>query len=220
MKVIVVGCGRLGAELAYRLYQEGNDVAVVDNVPASFNALPPDYAGRLCEGDALSYDVLHRAGIETAEAVAMVTSSDPLNIVVGHVARTVFQVPNVVARNYTPVLRPLFEAFGLQVVSATSWGAQRVIEMIYESNLHSVLSTGNGEVEVYEFCVPDHWAGKSISEIINVKDAIVVSITRAGKAFIPDPELRLEIGDLMHVSATYKGFESIRNSLKISQEEH
>jgi trk system potassium uptake protein TrkA len=220
MKVIVVGCGRLGAELAYRLYLEGHDVAVVDNIPAAFDVLPPDYAGRLCEGDAMNYDVLHRAGIETAEAVAVVTSSDPLNIVVGHVARTVFQVPNVVVRNYSPEYRLLFEAFGLQVVSATSWGAQRVLEMIYESNIQSVLSTGNGEVEVYEFCVPDHWAGKSISEIFNQAGAVVVSITRAGKAFIPDSETRLEIGDLMHVSATFKGFELIRSLLKVNQEEH
>ncbi|HMD88953.1 MAG TPA: TrkA family potassium uptake protein [Anaerolineaceae bacterium] len=220
MKVIVVGCGRLGAELAYRLYLEGHDVAVVDIVPAAFDVLPPDYAGRLCEGDAMNYDVLHRAGIETADAVAVVTSSDPLNIVVGHVARTVFQVPNVVVRNYSPEYRPLFEAFGLQVVSATSWGAQRVLEMIYESNIQSVLSTGNGEVEVYEFCVPDQWAAKSIGEIFNQAGVVVVSITRAGKAFIPDSETRLEIGDLMHVSATFKGFELIQNLLKVSQEEH
>jgi trk system potassium uptake protein TrkA len=220
MKVIVVGCGRLGAELAYRLYKEGHDVAVVDNSPASFGALPPDYAGRLCEGDAMSYDVLHRAGIETADAVATVTSSDPLNIVVGHIARSVFQVPNVVARNYSPEFRTLFEEFGLQVVTATSWGAQRVIEMIYESNVRSVLSTGNGEVEVYEFCVPDHWAGKSVREIFNHSEAVVVSITRAGKAFIPDADVRLQIGDAMHVSATFEGFESIRDLLTVSQEGH
>ncbi|MDR3574024.1 MAG: TrkA family potassium uptake protein [Anaerolineaceae bacterium] len=220
MKVIVVGCGRLGAELAYRLYKEGHDVAVVDNSPAAFNVLPPDYAGRLCEGDAMSYDVLHRAGIETAEAVATVTSSDPLNIVVGHIARTVFRVPNVVARNYTPEFRPLFETFGLQVVSATSWGAQRVIEMIYESNITTVLSTGNGEVEVYEFCVPEHWIGKSVSEISHDTGAVVVSITRAGKAFIPETGTLLEGGDLMHASATFKGFEAIRDLLKTGQEEH
>ena len=220
MKVIVIGCGRLGAELAYRLYREGHDVAVVDNAPAAFNVLPPDYAGRLCEGDAMSFDVLHRAGIENADAVAMVTSSDPLNIVVGHVARTVFKVANVVARNYTPELRPLFEAFGLQVVSATSWGAQRVIEMIYESNITTVLSAGNGEVEVYEFCMPDNWAGKTIAEIINPETAVVVSITRAGKAFIPSAGMKLEIGDLMHVSATFEGFEEISKLLKIGQEGH
>lgn len=218
MKVIVVGCGRQGSELAYRLYKEGHDVAVVDNSPNAFNALPPDYAGRLCEGDAMSYDVLHRAGIEAAEAVVTVTSSDPLNIVIGHIARTVFHVPNVVARNYTPELRPLFEAFGLQVVSATSWGAQRMIEMIYELNITTVLSTGNGEVEVYEFCVPEHWIGKSVSETILPTGAVVVSITRAGKAFIPGSEERLEGGDLMHVSATFEGFEAIRNLLKVSQE--
>ncbi len=62
MKVIVIGCGRLGAELAYNLFKRGHDVSVIDNVPASFNNLPADFQGRLNEGEALSQDVLHRAG--------------------------------------------------------------------------------------------------------------------------------------------------------------
>ena len=68
MKVIVVGCGRFGSELAYRLYKSGHEVAIVDAIPEAFNILPVDFRGRLIEGDALNQDVLHRAGIEHAKA--------------------------------------------------------------------------------------------------------------------------------------------------------
>jgi branched-chain amino acid aminotransferase len=70
MKVIVVGCGRFGSELAYRLYKSGHEVAIVDAIPEAFNILPVDFRGRLIEGDALNQDVLHRAGIEHADALA------------------------------------------------------------------------------------------------------------------------------------------------------
>ena len=69
-----------------------------------------------------------------------------------------------------------------------------VIEMIYEANVQAVLSTGNGEVEVYEFCVPDHWAGKRSVRLSHYAGVVVVSITRAGKAFIPDSEVRWKSG--------------------------
>ena len=74
--------------------------------------------------------MLHRAGIEQADGLAAVTSSDSVNAVVGHVARTVYRVPNVVTRNYDPRWRPLHEAFGLQMVSSATWGAQRLEELL------------------------------------------------------------------------------------------
>ena len=143
----------LGAELAYNLFKRGHDVSVIDNVPASFNNLPADFQGRLNEGEALSQDVLHRAGIEKADAVAAVTNSDALNAVVAYVAKTVYKVPNVLARNYDPRTREIFESFGLQTVSSTSWGAQRMEELIFHSDVRTVFSAGNGEVELYEVVI-------------------------------------------------------------------
>ena len=106
MNIIVVGCGRVGAELAYRLFQQGHQVTVVDIVAAAFDNLDPSFRGRTVEGDVLAQDVLRRAGIESADGLAAVTSSDTLNAVVGHVARTVYHVPNVVVRNYEPRWSP------------------------------------------------------------------------------------------------------------------
>ncbi len=130
MFFIIVGCGRVGSELAYDLYKRGHQVTVVDHVGSSFQHLDPDYRGRTIEAEVLAEGVLVRAGIEQAQGLAAVTNSDSVNAVVCHVARTVFHVPHVVARNYDPRWRPVHEALGLTVVSSTAWGAQRIEELL------------------------------------------------------------------------------------------
>jgi trk system potassium uptake protein TrkA len=102
MNMIVVGCGRLGAELAYRLYQKGHRVTVIDQVMNAFNNLPSDFLGRTIEGEVLNKGVLQRAGIEHADGLAVVTNSDSLNAVVAHIAHSEYNLTNVVVRNYDP----------------------------------------------------------------------------------------------------------------------
>jgi len=141
MNIIVVGCGRVGSTLAYQLYKKGHQVTVVDQAASAFDNLPADFHGRMEEGDVLSRDVLYRAGIEQADALATVTNSDSVNAVVAHVARTVYHVPNVVVRNYDPRWQPLHEAFGLQVVSSASWGVQRMEELLNLGQVKSQVSS-------------------------------------------------------------------------------
>ncbi len=213
MKVVVVGCGRLGAELATRLFQRGNEVSVIDTDEAAFSKLPANFEGRLNEGDAINRDVLHRAGVERADAVAAVTDSDVLNAVVGHLARSYYNVPNVVVRNHDPRYRPILEVFGLQVVSALSWGAQRVEEMIYHADVRAVFSAGNGEVEIYEVSIPEEWSGHTVSELAAAGGVTPVSVTRAGRATLPLPNMVMETGDVVHVSATLEGVEALRKRM-------
>jgi trk system potassium uptake protein TrkA len=139
--------------------QRGHQVVVVDQNPAAFNNIPPHFRGRTVEGDMLSEDVWHRAGASQAHSLAAVTSSDTLNAVVAHVARTVYHIPNVVIRNYEPGLWPMQEAFGLPLVGPASWGAQRIEEMLHYSEMRSVFSVGNGEVGIYEVVIPAAWQG-------------------------------------------------------------
>ncbi|HUM27755.1 MAG TPA: NAD-binding protein, partial [Anaerolineales bacterium] len=146
MNLIVVGCGRVGAELAYRLFKGGHQVTIVDSNRQAFNRLHPDFRGRTLEGEGLAENVLDRAGIKEADGLAAVTNSDTLNAVVAHTARIYYHVPVVVARNYDPNLRPVIESFGLQTVSSTFWGAQRVEELLINPAQRVVYSAGNGEV--------------------------------------------------------------------------
>ncbi len=219
MRVIIVGCGRFGSELAYRLYLGKHEVVVVDHIKDAFNNLPADFNGRLVEGDALNQDVLHRSGIEKADAVAAVSNDDSLNIVVSHIANSFYNVKHVVARNYDPQVRPVFEQFGIQTVSSSIWGAQRLEELISHPEIRSVLSAGNGEVEVYELFMPSTCSGVKMKELFNVPECIVVAVTRAGKAQFPEDEFILEEDDLVHVSATFFGIEEIRKRINARAEE-
>ena len=213
MFVIVVGCGRVGSELALRLFQGGHQVAVIDEVGASFENLHPDYRGRTIEGEVLSEEVLKRSGIETADGLAAVTNSDSVNAVVGHVARTVYNVPNVVVRNYNPRSLPMHHAFGLQVVSSTGWGAQRIEELLANPAGRPVLSPGNGEVEIYEVVVPAGWAARPLSDLLQGGECVAAAVTRAGRSMLPASEMLLEPGDVVHVSATPEGMARLRRRI-------
>jgi len=218
MNIIVVGCGRVGAELAHRLFQKGHKVTVIDQTVAAFTNLPNDFIGLTIEGEATNQNVLHRAGIETANGLAAVTKSDPLNAVVAHVARSVYGINNVVVRNYDPKLRDLLETFNLQLVGSSSWGAQRLEELIAHVELRAVFSAGNGEVEIYEFSVPPTWDGHKLGELLPSENCTPASLTRAGSAILPNLDEELKSNDIILVSATFDGIEAVRKQLQAREE--
>lgn len=214
MYIIVVGCGRLGAELAYRLFKQGHRITVIDYNEAAFHNLPHEFRGRTIVGEALNQNVLLRAGVDHADGLAAVTNSDTVNAVVAHAVRSVYGIQNIVVRNFDPLWRPLFEAYNLQVVSSTSWGAQRLEEMLYHAELRSVFSAGNGELEIYEFNIPASLQGRLANSLLtDTRECCLVGLTRAGKAMLPNPDTRLRTNDVLLVSATIQGIQTLREQL-------
>ena len=214
MNFIVVGCGRVGAELALRLYKSGHRVVVVDQDERAFERIDPEFRGRTVHGEVMHEDVLQRAGVREAHGLAAVTNSDQLNAVVAHVARTLYNLPVVVCRNYDPRLRTMLESFGMQIVGSTSWGAQRTEELLTGVSTKAVFSAGNGEVEVYELPVPKEWDGRPWGDLCTgLEGFLPVALTRAGRAVLPTPETKLEAGDLINVSATFDGIKALRARL-------
>ena len=219
MNLIVVGCGRVGAELSYRLFKGGHQVIVVDSNRESFNRLHADFRGRTLEGEGLAENVLDRAGIKEADGLAAVTNSDTLDAVVAHTAHTFYHVPVVVARNYDPNLRVVIEAFGLQTVSSTFWGAQRVEELLINPSQRVVFSAGNGEVEVYEISIPETWSGRTLGELLQpLEQCYAVAVTRAGRSSLPDMTMQLQTGDMVNVSSTYDGISTLTSRLSSKAE--
>ena len=210
MNLLVIGCGRIGSDLAYRLFKQGHKVSVIDQTEKAFSNLPDDFRGRTLEGEALNQNLLHRAGIEKIDGVAVVTGSDTLNAVVGHIAKTIFNVPNVIVRNYDPHFRPIFEAFNLQTVSSSTWGAQRIEELLYGQEVRTVFSAGNGEVELYEFMIPAVWEGKSLNELLPEQGCCATAITRHGHALLPDMKMLIHKDDILLVSASIEGAEIVK----------
>jgi trk system potassium uptake protein TrkA len=216
MKFIVIGCGRVGEQLAYRLYQQQHKVVVVDNNRNSFNRLPPDFHGRTVEGEVLSADTFTRAGVATADGVAVVTNSDTLNAVIGHAIRTHYpQVKRVLVRNYDPAMRDMLEAFGLQVISSTAWGAERMQELLIDASFRSVFSAGNGEVELYEIYIPEKWEERTVSALLSgcTNTIMIAALTRAGHAEMVSPDSVLKGGDILTVSATLEGMTALNARL-------
>jgi trk/ktr system potassium uptake protein len=219
MNFFVIGCGRVGSELAFRLYNNGHKVVVVDKNREALNGLPPEFRGRTIEGDVLVEKMLERAGITEADGLAAVTNSDTLNAVVAHIARSLYNVPIVVTRNYDPAMLPVLEVFGLQVVSSTSWGAQRIQELLLDPAFRAIFSAGNGEVEVYEMLIPPTWDEKLLGDLLRDNpDCLPVALTRAGHALLPNAETVLKAGDLLNFSATFAGAKGLRSHLDLGTE--
>ena len=219
MNFFVIGCGRVGSELAFRLYKNGHKVVVLDKSREALNGLPSEFRGRTIEGDVLAEQMLERAGVAEADGVATVTNSDTLNAVVAHMARALYKVPIVVARNYDPAMLPVMEAFGLQVVSSTSWGAQRIQELMLDPSFRTIFSAGNGEVEIYEMLVTPAWDGKPLGDLLRDNpDCLAVALTRAGRALLPNAETNLQAGDMLNVSATFAGVKALRSLMDAGTE--
>ncbi len=221
MNFIVIGCGRVGSQLSYHLYKNGYQVVVVDSNKNSFNRLHADFHGRTVEGYELSADTLTRAGVSTADGVAVVTNSDTMNAVIGHAIRSHYpQVKQVIVRNYDPAMREMLETFGLQVVSSTAWGAERLQELLINESFRAVFSAGNGEVELYEMHVPEKWSGRVVSELLSgcTNTIVIAALTRAGRAELVSPDTMFQVGDILTVSATLEGVTALNARLREGME--
>jgi len=211
--IIIVGCGRVGVELALSISRQNFRVAVVDVSPRAFDRLGPDFRGRTVQGEGIDQEVLKRAGIESAHGFAAVTTSDSVNIVAARVARDIYKIEHVVARVYNPRRANIYEKLGLQTIASSSWGAQRIEQLLLHSGLKSVHSAGNGEVQLYEVVITDQWAGRPLSALTANTGALPVSLTRGGRASIPTSDAALQVQDILHISATAEGAASLENRL-------
>jgi len=131
VKVIIMGCGRLGAHLARRLVQAGHDVTVIDRNSDSFARLGNDFKGTVVLGVGIDEDVLRRAGIETADAFIAVSNGDNTNAMAAQIAKLVFQVPHVVARLYDPVREETYHTLGLmETICPTVMASDEICKII------------------------------------------------------------------------------------------
>jgi trk system potassium uptake protein TrkA len=130
MKVVIMGCGRVGAQLAASLDTEGHTVAVLDNDAYSFRRLPPTFSGTALMGNGIDEEALKRAGIEDADAFVVVTQGDNRNVMAAQIAKHIFNVPRVICRIYDPLRRDLYSTLGLEAISPTTVFAQLLKEKL------------------------------------------------------------------------------------------
>jgi len=130
MKVVVMGCGRVGARVASILDHNGHDVTVIDTNAIAFRRLSPEFGGDTVLGTGIDEDVLKSAGIEHANAFIAVTNGDNRNIMAGQVARTMFDVRDVIVRIYDPVREDTYRRLGLSTVCPTTTMSAIIIDQV------------------------------------------------------------------------------------------
>ena len=201
MDVIIVGCGRVGSELARTLFDAGHGVTVVDKDPAAFRRLPDGFE-RTVTGVGFDRDTLVEAGVERADAFAAVTSGDNSNVLSVRVAREVFGVPTVVARIYDPRRAEIYQRLGIETVASVTWTTTQVLRRLTNAAAQADWVHPSGSLCLVERPIPTTWIGHRLDELEPADGVRLVALTRAGRARVASPNLVVQEGDLVHAAVT------------------
>jgi len=213
MRILIIGCGRVGAGLATTLVSRGHSVTVVDKDPLALEKLGDHFKGQTVVGIGFDRELLLKAGIERADGVAAVTSSDEANVVACRIAREFFHVPRVVARLYDVRQAEIYKRLGIQTIAPTGWGVNRIADLLLYSSLENVFSLGSGEVELVLVEVPPLLVGRTVRDLTVIGEIHVVSITRGNKTFLPTLGTIFREEDVLHLAVLTTSTNRLRELL-------
>jgi len=212
MHIIIVGCGRVGSELAKLLASEGHDVVVIDKSATSFERLGAAFNGLTMPGNGFDLRLLKQAGIEKADAFCAVTNGDNTNLISAQVAKKIFKVPKVIARVYDPQRAHIYATLGLDIISGTILFAAMLRDKIIESRFSSYLIETK-ELGVIEIDAGESLIGKPIKEVNIPEEFLVVAIRRLDGVIIPSPETILRPKDILMAVVKVESLRRIKEKL-------
>ena len=203
MNILVVGCGKVGSRLAGVLAREGHDVSIVDRFEESFDLLPDDFSGFKTSGIPIDQDVLRRAGIESCDALAAVSSDDNVNIMVSELAREIFHVKTVIARIYDPAREDVFSHFGLHTVCPTNLTVAAVRSAVIEKNMPKTININSHTLSFETHPVPKGLIGGTPSDISLQENQTLYAIVRSDLSLIlyQGQKIKFEPGDQIILSS-------------------
>ena len=191
---MIVGCGRVGSQLAVLLSQEGHNVTIIDKNADSFKRLGGTFNGVTAVGNAFDEKLLRELKIEKQDAFVSVTSGDNTNLMASQIARKMFKVPRVIARVYDPERADIYKKFDLDIISGTILVAAMIRDKIIENRFTGYL-VETGELGVIEIIASKDLEGKRVSDM-NIPDEFsVVVIERKKKVIITETFTKIELGD-------------------------
>jgi trk system potassium uptake protein TrkA len=212
--VVVVGCGRVGTELATALERDGHSVAVIDKNRHAFRRLPKSFGGTEVLGFGFDQGHLEEAGIRQAEGFAAVTNGDNSNILSARIARETYEISNVVARIYDPRRAALYERLGIPTVAAVAWTTDQVLRRLYPSRSVTEWSDASGSVSLVERALPEVWAGRKLIELTEGDRFRLVALSRTGEARLAGPELIGQEGDVLHLAVRRDAVDELEKRLE------
>ena len=217
MNVIVVGIGFMGAGLVRRLARQGFDVTAVDRDRAALDALGDSFVGKKVCGVGFDRAVLEEAGITRASALVSCMGSDEANIVVAHVARSMFRVPRVIARLHDLSKAETYRRLDIQTISPNAWGISRICELLTYQQLDGVYEVGSGEVSLVRADIPALLNGVTVRELTAVGEIQIVSVSRDNQTFIPTQGTVLSDGDIVYAAVATSASRKFKQMLGIGE---
>lgn len=207
MNIVVVGCGRVGSQLATMLSVEGHNVVVIDRDESAFRRLGGTFNGVTLRGLGFDEEVLEEAGIREADAFAAVTNLDNTNLMAAEVARKIFGVKHVVARLYNPIRERTYQQLDLDYVCGTTLVAESLTDKIRSGHGHHMDTID--DIEVVEFKASAAVEGKRVSEIEIPRKFRIFTVTRVRASYVPDPDMVLHEGDIVFASVKDEVFTKV-----------
>jgi trk system potassium uptake protein TrkA len=198
MHVVIMGCGRVGAELTMELSRSGHTVSIIDKRKEAFERLPPDFDAKTVVGVGFDREVLEAAGITEADAFIAVSNGDNSNIVSARVAREHFRTPKVVARIYDPRRADIYERLNIPTIASVRWAAKQVQYLLFHERETMRDSLGGGTLLHLQIEVPEHLVGQKISSVESDGQVEVIGVDRGGDGFIPVKDSTFQDGDVAH----------------------
>jgi trk system potassium uptake protein TrkA len=220
VRVIIMGCGRVGAELTVKLCEAGHDVAIIDKRREAFDRIPPGFSAKTFVGLGFDRDVLEDAGIKEADAFVAVSSGDNSNIVSARVALEHYHVPRVVARIYDPRRAEIYERLNIPTVATVKWGVKQIELMLFHDRDEVRESLGGGDLVRLRVQVPAHLVGKPVTSLNIPGRLLVAGVSRGGGGFIPDGDSLMQAGDFLAVILAKDGMDLLDEQLAAPSGEH
>jgi trk system potassium uptake protein len=200
MKIIIMGCGRVGSQVSQLLVRHGHEVTVIDHDDNAAARLGTEFKGRIVHGLGFDQNILLEAGVETAEGFVAASASDNANIVAARIARNIFRVPRVVARLYDPIRAEVYQRLGLKTISSTAWGAERIVEVVTHADLDVLSVFTDGGATMVRVEAPARLNGQRVS-LMNIPGEVsVTAITRKDHTFLPVSGTEFQEGDVIFLA--------------------
>jgi trk/ktr system potassium uptake protein len=217
MRVLIMGCGRVGSELSHALAGGGHEVVVIDKNPEAFWRYPPATEAKQIVGLGFDQETLETAGIRDADAFIAVSSGDNSNIVSARVALEHYHVPKVIARIYDPRRAEIYERLNIPTVATTTWGIKQIQLMLLHDRQEIRESLGGGSLLRVRVPVAGHLVGKPPS-IVEVDGKILVAgVSRGGAGFIPTASSTLQQGDYLILMVAADAMELLDEQLALPE---
>lgn len=201
MHFVIMGCGRVGAQLAVTLEAMGHSVALIDQNPDAFRRLPEDFTGQKVTGIGFDQDSLIEAGIEDAAGFAAVSSGDNSNIIASRVVRETFGITNVVTRIYDPTRAEIYERLGITTVPTVRWTSDQILRRLIPLGPHYDYADSTAQMSLISIDLHESWYGKTVGDIEFATGAHVAYLVRLGHGILPEYDMIIQDGDLVKLIA-------------------